>query len=265
MRKLVELPSMSRVTAGATATLEVPIKPTYLNIIFSATGTDLAAADIGRITVYFDGKPVSTWKNLTRLMDLNGYWGRSTDTINEFMLHFFRRELREMYQRAPGVGTADLQTFHVEIELAADAPADITLKAHALVDPVPQPLGVFVKTREYPFASAVSGEVEVDRLPRGPYYIATHFFKSDISKVEVQTDQSIRIKASKSVLERTQKESTAYPRVPMTAKATTVDYITDGDLAQAVATGDLSDFRQKITLDSSGSVDIITETLDVLG
>lgn len=264
MRKLVELPSMSRVTPGATATLEVPIRPTYHNIIFTAGGTSLAVANIGRITLYFDGKPVSTWKNLQRLMDLNTYWGRGTDTVNQFVMHFFRRELREQYRRAPGVGTADLQTFHVEIELDSGAPSDITLKAHAWVDPEPQVLGVFVKVREYPFSSAVSGEVEIDKLPRGPFYVAQHFFKDDVSQVEVVTDGSIRAKGTKAVLERTQTEAT-HARTPLTAKATSVDYVVEGDLAQAVATGSLYDFRSKLTLDTAGSVDIVTETLDVLG
>jgi hypothetical protein len=135
--------------------------------------------------------------------------------------------------------------------------------AHAKVDPAPQPLGVFVKVREFPFSSAVAGEVEIDKLPRGAYYAAIHLFKADVSKVEVQANQVKIVDATKTVLQREQKEATP-ARAPL-AGATHIDFLTEGDLAQSIKTGDLYDWRIKCELDTAGSVDIITETLDVLG
>lgn len=264
-RKTIRLPSMSRVVAGSTATLEMPVGPTYLGLTFTAGGTALAIAHIGRINVLIDGKVVQTFKNLQRLMDINGYYNRSADTVNQFMLHFFRAEMNDLvYRRAPGIGTADVQTFHIEIELAAGAPADITMSCSARLDPMPQPLGVFVKVREYPFASPVSGQVEHDKLPRGAWYAAIHLFKADISAVEVEANQSKIIDATKLVLEREQKDASPIRRVPVTASCTHIDMTTEGDFAQAIRTQALSDFRLKMTLDTSGSVDIVTETLDTL-
>jgi len=264
-RKLIKLPSMSRVVAGATATLELPLGPTYHRIIFSASGTGLAAADIGRISLYIDGRLASTWKNYQRLADINGYYQRGTDAVTQFCLHFFRAELVDLvYRRAPGIGTADVQTAHIEIELDGDGPNDIAMTAHAEIDPRPAPLGAFVKTREYPFSSSVSGEVEIDKLPRGPWYAAIHLFKSNISAVEVAADQTKVVEATKAVLERQQKEASPVPRVPVTGSATHIDWLTEGDLAQAINTSRVQDFRVKATLDTSGSVDIVTETLDTL-
>jgi len=265
MRKTILLPSLSRVVAGSTATLELPTGPTYERVIFTATGTALAAAHIGRITVFIDGRSVMTFKNYQRLADLNSYYNRAADAVTQFALHFFRAELHDLvYRRAPGIGTADVQTVHIEIELAAGAPGDITLKAHAEINPAPQPLGAFVKVREYPYSTAVSGQVEIDKLPRGPWYQAFHLFKADISAVELTVDQTKMVEATKAVLERAQKEASPVKRVPVTGSATHVDLVTQGDLAQALNTNKVQDLRLKATFDTSGAADIVTETLDTL-
>lgn len=269
-RKINKLPSMSRVVAGSTATLELPIGPTYRRLLFSVTaGAALDASDIGRINVLIDGKVVQTFKNLQRLMDINSYYNRAADTMAAtaavFAIHFERSEMVDMvYRRAPGIGTQDVQTFHVELDIAAGAPADIAITAYAEVDPVPQPLGVFFKIREFPFSSAVSGQVEIDKLPRGAWYSVIHLFKSDITAVEVQGNQVKVIDGTKGILERTQKEASPVKRVPVTGSATHVDFITDGDLSQSLRTDLLNDFRILATLGSSGAVDIVAETFDTL-
>jgi hypothetical protein len=264
-RKTILLPSLSRVVAGSKATLELPVGPTYRRIIFTASGTALDAAHIERIDVLIDGKQAQTFKNLQRLIDINGYYKRATDTVGQFALHFYRAELMsEEYRRSPGIGTLDVQTFHVEIQLAAGAPNDIAITAHAEIDPKPQKLGVFYKVREFPFSSAVAGEVEIDRLPRGAWYSVLHLFKADISRIVVEGNQTKIIDATKAILERTQKEASPNPRAPVTAKATHIDMLTEGDLAQSIRTEKLQDFRIRMTLDTAGAVDVIAETLDTL-
>ena len=269
-RKIIRLPSMSRVTPGAKATLELPIGPTYRRLMFSVTAAaGLDATDIGRIDVLINGKVVQTYKNLDRLNKLNAYYNRGADTMAataaEFALHFERAELMDtVYRRAPGMGTADVQTFHIEIDIAGAAPADIAITAHAEIDPERQPLGVFYKVREFPFSSSVAGQVEIDKLPRGGWYSVIHLFKADITAVEVEGNQTKVIDATKAILERTQKEASPIKRVPQTATATHVDFITDGDLSQSLRTDLLNDFRIKATLGTAGAVDIVAETFDTL-
>lgn len=269
MKKIVKLPSVSRVSPGNTATLELPIGPTYERVIFDITAAaGLDATDINRITMLIDGKPKQTWKNLQRLIDINAYWNRDADTVVatniQFAVHLNRAELTDNIMRsAPGIGTADVQTLHFEIEIAAAAPADIAMKAHAQVDPTRQPLGTFFEIREFPFNSAVSGQVEQDKLPRGAMYGAIHLFKADISAVEVVANDVKIVDATKSALERIQKGANRI-RVPQTAKATHIDFITDGSLFDCLPTANLQDFRVKMTLDTSGAVDVVTETINTL-
>lgn len=270
MKKILTLPSLSRVTPGSKATLELPLGATYERIVFVVSAAAaLDAADIGRIDVVFNGQSKMTFANLQRLIDLNSYYAREPDTVSAtqivYALHFNRAELVDNIMRsAPGIGTADLQTFHIETEIAAGAPADISIKAYAQVNPVRQELGAFFNVREYPANSSTSGEFEIDKLPRGAYYSAIHLFKADITAVKVKAGDIEITDATKTVLERFQKAASPTGRVPLTAKATHIDFITDGNLLDSLPTANLQDFRIKATLGSAGAFDIVTETLDVL-
>jgi hypothetical protein len=270
MKKINRLPSLSRVVAGSKATLEMPLGATYERIIFTVTAAaGLDAGDIGAIDVLFNGNSKMRFKNLQRLIDLNTYYARDADTVSatkiEFALHFNRAELVDNIMRsAPGIGTADLSTFHIEMDVDANAPADIAITAHAQVNPVRQPIGAFFNVKEYPFSSAVAGEVEQDKLPRGAFYSAIHLFNPTISNVEVSANDIKIVEATKEVLERLQKGSSPKARVPLTAKATHIDFITDGNLLDSLPTANLQDFRIKMKMENAGAVDIVTETLDTL-
>lgn len=270
MKKIVKLPSLGRVAAGSKATLEFPLGPTYERIIFVVTAAaGLDATDIDRIDLLINGTVKQTYKNLQRLIDINSYYNRDTDTITgarmEFALHLNRAELADnLWRSAPGLGTSDLQTLHMEINVNAGAPADIAITAYALVDPVRQPLGVFFNVKEFPASSNVAGVLDVDKLTRGGWYSAIHCFKPDISNVEVVANDVKIVDATKKVLERIQKGAAPVKRVPVTASATHIDFTTDGNLLNALPTAGLQDLRLKLTLDTSGPVDIITETLDTL-
>lgn len=265
MKKIQKLPSLSRVSPGSLATLEMPLGPTYEKIIFDATGTGLAVGHIKRIRLLIDGKERQTFKDLQRLIDINGYWKREADTVNSFAIHLNRPELTDNIMRqAPGIGTEDLQTLHIEIEIDATAPADIKIKATSVVNPEVQKIGAFIEIKEFAFASAVAGEVEQDKLPRRDPYCAVHLFKSDISSVRVKANSLDLIEAGKATLERIQKGAVPQPRVPVTAKATHIDFMLDGNLFDSIQTGALQDWRFYMTLDTAGSVDIVTETIGTL-
>lgn len=270
MRINKPLPSISRVAPGSVAILELPVGPTYERIDISITAASgLDVTDIGRINVVIDGVVRQTFKNLQRLLDLNSYYQRGDDSIGatagRFSLHFFRREMMNNVMRlAPGMGTGDVQTVTVEMEIVSGAPATIAMSANATWENSVQPLGAFVHVKEYPWSSTVSGEVDFDKLLRGPFYMGIHLFKSDVTAVKVEKDQRIYVDASKTLLELSQKDACPQKRTPVTASATHIDFMTAGNLADAMPSAGAQDLRLKMTLGTSGSVDIVTETLDVM-
>ena len=265
--KLISLPNLSRVQPGSKATLEMPVGPTYHRIIFAASGTALAVGHIGQIQVKINGKTVQTFANLQRLIDLNAFHGNSADSETSFALHFFSGDMAESWRRLPGVGTGDVATFHIEIQLDGAFPADGAIRAYAQIDPARQNLGAFMQVREFPTSTAVAGWLELDKLPRSPFYRAIHFFKPDANEIQIKTNLVEVIDATKAILHRAAKEARPVARVPVDARATHVDFtMLNGEINyDALSMQDVTDFRVRANLASSGSIDIVTETLDVLG
>lgn len=267
-KKILRLPSISRVGANSRAILELPIGPTYKRIVLAGSAAaGLAIAQIGRIDVNVNAKTIQTYKNAQRLFDLNAFYKRGADTISatacEFVLHFERSELHSLAdRRGPGLGTADVATFTIELDLGA-VPADFTLKAYAEIDPLPQPLGLFTRIREFPFNAPAAGIVEMDKFPRSGLYQAIHMQKNDISLVEVEANGNKLVDATTAVLHRVAMEGSPVKRTPV-AGYTHLDMATDGDLFQSIRADVLGDFRLKMTVGSAGAFDIVTETLDSL-
>lgn len=269
MKKTFKLPSI-KAAPNSRATLGLPIGPTYETVYFVVTAAAaLDVSDIGRIDVLLNGTQRQTYKNLQRLIDINAFYAREGDTITatriEFGVHFARRELMDVEARTvPGIGTQDLQTFDIEIDIPAGAPADIAIAAYAKVNPVRQNVGMFMEIKEFPFSTSVAGDNEVSDLLKGPFYAAIHMFKSDVSAVRLTADSVEIVDATKQILERQQKGAAPAARVPVTASATHLDFLLDGNLLDAMPTGGLQDLRLKMTLTTSGSVDIVTETFQTL-
>lgn len=270
--KIVKLPSISRVVPGSKAVLEVPVKgPTYKKVLFVITAAaGLDVSDIGRIDVLFNGNVRQTYKNLQRLIDLNTYYKRSTDSVGatriEFMLSFFSAQYDNLaYKLATGIGTADLASFNIEMEIATGAPADIAMEATAYIDTEPQPIGAFVGIREYGISSSVTGEIETDKLGKnGEVYHALHLAKADISRVTLEADQNKVIQATKQDLERYQKDASPNPRVPVSASYTHIDFLMDGNAGDVFNTRGVNDLRLKMVFDTVGAAEIVAETLETL-
>jgi len=260
MRKTTKLPSISNVGAGLTATLNCPLGLTYDRITFGYTGTSVTRAMLKNIQVLINGKPVQIYKDGDELSNINDYYGRPANS-GFVTLYFVRPELDNVQQqRLTAIGTLDVQTLSVNVDIDASAPGDFALTATA-VQSEPQRLGVITKVKAFPMSSAVSGEIEIDNIPVGPRIQAIHLFKSDISKLEVEMDGVKVYEASKTLGEVIQKE---HSRVPVTASATHFDTQLENDNTQAMVTNNVQDFRLRPTLDTSGAVRIVVEYFDGL-
>ena len=265
MRKQLSMPDGSRIDPGKKATFEVPLGYMHERLTFRVTGTGVAVGDINRVNVMIDGKRAMTFKTLQRLFDFNTHYNRATDTIGEFCIHFFRAEYHDLaYRRSPGIGTKDVTTFAIEMEIDAAAPADIAIVGDTKTAEENMPIGTFIKVLEFPADTSVAGELDVTKLPKGPFYQALHFAKSDVSHVYIEVNDKKIIDVDKAVLVRDQKEASPKARNPVTASYTVVDLVTDGDLAQAIDTSLIESWLIRPTLDTAGAMDIIAETLDVL-
>jgi len=269
-KKIIPAPSISNVGAGNTAVLSLPIGPTYEKIILNfaaASGFDVSDIEYLDLLVNGDSKQRYT---LQQLMDLNSYYNRSADSISgtaaEIMIHLFSQQFEDLaYAQSTGFGTLGLSTLELQIKIASGAPASLTISAAVQIDTVPQPLGAFVAIRSYGKDSSVTGQVDIDSLPKnGPVYMAMHFCKADISRVKIEANQITVVDATKAQLERLEKDGWPIKRVPVTARMTSVDFLLYGNPADAFGTKGVTDLRVKATYDTTGLCNVLTETLETL-
>jgi hypothetical protein len=264
MRKTVKMPSMSNVGPGQTATLNCPVGLTYDLISLEYSGkkadgtTDITLDDLQNIEVRVNGKTIQHYKNGAELDRINQYHGRGA-AAGVLNLFFVRPEMNDVKdQRITALGTVDVQTLTVQVDVEATL-SSIQLSAYA-VQSEPQILGAITKVKAFPVSFATSGQQEIDNLPRSGAMIGVvHLFKSDISNVEMEVNGIKVFDGSKLISEEVQKR---YKKIPQSADATHIDFMLEGDPAQALETSAIKDMRIRPTLDTSGAVRIVVEYID---
>ncbi|NIC03977.1 major capsid protein P2 [Billgrantia bachuensis] len=264
MRLTTRMPSLSNVTPGGTATLNMPIGRTYERLILSYT--NLTRAQMKDIRISVDGKPVMEFADAEQVAALNKYYGRH-DAAGQLTLWFVRPELNQLeQQRVTGLGTGardgsgKVSTLQLEVEIDGAAVGP-TIQAHAIQSD-PAPLGMINKIKRFTYSSATAGQFEIDNIPKGPRLCAIHFIKDadDVSRVEVEQNSRKVVEGGKTLLQYLQRES---GRVPQ-AKYLAVDFTQEGDIYQSIVTDPklIQDQRFRLTLDTAGQVTVLVEYLD---
>jgi len=265
MRKTIKMPSMANVGAGQTATLNCPVGLTYDLISIEYSGkkadgtTDVTLDDLQNIELRVNGKTIQSFKDGLELDRINQYHGRgaASGILNLWQVRPEMANLRD--QRLTALGTRDVQTLSLHID-GESTLTSLSLSAKA-VQSEPQNMGAITKIKAFPTSFAVSGEVEIDNLPRagGVMIGCLHLFKSDVSNVEVEVNS---IKAFDSTKDYSEEMQGRYKKTPQTASATHVDFMLEGDLSQAMDTRGVQDFRIRPTLDTAGYLRTVVEYID---
>ncbi len=264
-KKYLDLPSVSRVAPNSVAFLELPIGPTYEWLGITMTGTGLAASMVDSIRLLANGVELQSFLNLQQLMDINSYHGRATDAAGDWTLWFVNDDYDTIDQKImEAIGTKGLQTLTLEITLNGTWPANGTILANAYIDTDQQELGIYNRIKQTSMNSVAAGDIDYDKLVRGgAIYKQVHFFKADVNKIVLEAD-GVKVQAgTKAQLERAQKNVKPTSRVPLSAKATTLDFVLDGHYGYALRTDNMNDLRARLTLGSAGVVQIVTEQMDV--
>lgn len=267
MRMLVKMPSLTNVAAGSTATLNCPIGRSYDRLIFECN-KDLKLEKIKNIRVEIDGKPVQEFKDVVQINDINAYYGRyflgSGSVIADkryFSIWFSRPEMNSLdHQRVTRLGTTGVQTFQVSFDIDEGA-VNPSIVAHAIQSDASQ-VGMITKVKQFVMSSATAGQFEIDSIPKGPRILAVHFFKNDISYVEVEQNSRKIREGSKNLLTFLQRESNR----KVDNKKITVDFTLEADLYHSLETNPqfIKDQRFRLTLDTPGEVRVVVEYLDFL-
>lgn len=259
MRIFTKLPSWSNTSAGATASLQLPVRgPTYEELILKFSGVTLA--QMKNIRLQINGKPVQEFSSGTELKFLNDYYARKDNTASGYISLWMTwpEEVRLANRRLTGIGTLDVSTLEllIDIDGAATAPVIETWAWQAR----PAKLGVIRKVKRFSKAAAAAGVYEIDSIPKPLKHNiqAVHFLKSDAASLEITKDSIKIYDTDKTVGAILQSER---GRVPQDATATHWEATIDGDSSEGLAVGGVQDLRFKPTLTTSGSVNVIVEYL----
>lgn len=254
-RKFNLLPSFSNVSAGSTATLEIPVGVTYDRIMVEYSGVTLS--QLTNVQVVVNGKAIWQFKDAQRLHDINSYYKKRNAQAGVLDFWFIRPEFDNIdLRRLTALGTADVSTLSIKMTIDGAA-ANPQLVAHASKS-MQSPLGMITKYREYPASSATAGMKDIDNLPKEGRIAAIHFFKDDITKVDVELDSVKAYELSKTLGEKVQSD---WSRAPLSAKATSVDFTTEGNPATALIVEGVRDMRFRPVLATAGAFDVVVEYL----
>lgn len=200
-----QVPSGSANTAH-TVTCDIPVGPTYHKILIRGNaGTGKKMTDlIGEIRIKINGKVQRTFTadELNKLNELNGTRyaarnGAGTAALFELPI-FFAEPWRKTLIAQEGFawGTADVQTFQIEVDIKADTfTAAVALTFRAEVEDTRRPLGVITKFFRQTAVTSASAWNDIMTLPRRDNYMSIHVVAPDetnrLNEFEVKVDNSI--------------------------------------------------------------------------
>lgn len=191
MRRKVKLTSINGVAAGQTATLDLPTGGRRYFKVVSKYKTNAAQAtieaDITEIRIITNGK-VQRRFSTADLNVVNATVNRLAFVLGMIPIIFAERSRRTM-QGEEGLawGTADVNTFRIEFDIAGGAVAP-TLTAWAEVDDVPTVLGPINKWYKETFNATGAQTLNITTLSKRDNYARIHARTALVTAVKVTVD-----------------------------------------------------------------------------
>ncbi len=259
MREYAEMPTVEQVSAGARASLRLPLGTTYDQVTFKLT--NCTPADLKNFKVIVGSKALWDVKDGSVIADLNKYYSR-VEATGMLTCWFYRPEMKTEIERTlTSLGTLDVPSVTIQFDIDSGV-TNPKIDAYA-IRRAPARLGAITKLREYPVTFATAGKQDIDNIPRGARITALHLFKDDVNHVELSTNNGAGafkvVDWPKGLLEATQKQ---YGRSPLTSKATHLDLNILSKADQLMPTANLVDMRLKPTLGSAGGLTTLVEYID---
>jgi hypothetical protein len=182
------LPGFEGVAAGNTATLRVPLGPTYHQIVIPYTGVTLA--QLQNITVAINGIEFIAFRSGTEL-DLYNQYNGMVAAGGLLILDFERTNLRtKPLRELTAIGTAGgVEGGLVPSTITVSIDIDAGAVAPALTQPIarmsqPRPLGPVKKIRRFSLDANIVGENEFPNIPRGDLIQKIYFDETAVTAID---------------------------------------------------------------------------------
>lgn len=261
-RGTVKLPTASGVGAAQTATLSVPLGPTYHQLMFYITtgaGVPVPVASwatyVDEIRLSLNGQ-VKMRASAAFFASLAQYYGQ-TLTAGYLPVFFSRPWMRQAVEEDYlAWGTKDVQSFGVEVDFSAAATTP-TMEVTAVQGPGTM-LAQHITLRRYAVPIGVTGEVEYSTIPKGGYgTLAFHLAQSTINKFEIVAN-GIKVRDNSKTLAEVYGAQTG--RVAQ-AGYTHIDFAETDRLTDALNMN-VQDFRLKLDATATGNPYLYQEAVE---
>lgn len=255
-----KMPSFEGVSAGATATLRLPIGRTYEKLIIAYSGVTLA--QMQEIRLVGNGKTIRRYVG-AGLVDAINKFDRQNAAGGLLTLNLSRPGLitkagREDTLLGTGVAPteqypATLTTLQLEIDIAAAATAPV-LSCKA-VQSSPRPLDKVLKVRRFGYAPSAAGEFEIADLPRGDLINRIVFESDKITAIRIERDNRVIFERTKAENEDIQSNGV---RTPQTGYFI-YDPTEEGYGSEPLVTAGVQDLRIVLTMSAADQVPVNVE------
>ncbi len=256
-----EMPNFANVVAGGTANAELPIGLTYdmLGIRIKTAGSNATEAQmksmIDEVRLSLNGKVIIQASG-TELLDIIQYYG-TVITDGVFPILFERPSMRTPNgEKVVALGTTGITSLTLEVDINAGATSP-QLELYAQQS-APRETGQYIALRRFAKSASTSGELEISTLPKGDYgLVALHCTKGDITKVEIEANNRIVHQSDAEMRNFTAELRKKSPQ----SGYTHIDFLQSNMISEVLPLK-LEDFRQRLTLATSGAFNILMERVE---
>ncbi|WP_298334126.1 major capsid protein P2 [Asticcacaulis sp.] len=262
LHRPMKLPSFSAVQAGATASLNLPVGPTYrqLALLYKKAGVNATeaqmATDLIRIRLKINGSvrfDISAADYINLIKD-QGF----TINAGELPIFLSRPTARTPQLEEDGAwGTANVATFTLEVDIVPGAGV-VTLDGVAWTTADRRPLNGIIQTLPFTYQAATSGQVEIPTLPRGNGDLwALYLFTSNMTAFEMEIDGVKISDAPMSFITNSRKWTGRVPQAGLFVFEPT--WLDRGE--DRIPLAGAQDFRLKLTMSAAETIRIYMDTV----
>lgn len=291
-----KLTNLTNLATSATATLRIPVGPTYDRITLRLLGgTGAAIANITNLRLLANAKVIAEWSDGAVVDAINRTYTRraaensGTSAPTNITLWFRRPEIKQFTlppsaafpnglrllgldaQRVTSLRTGNLNTLTLEFTPNGTY-SGVAGNVEAYSDEVPdssEPIGLITKTRKFTYTPGAVGAFEtLYDIPRGPRIMSVHYKTGTTMTITTQNLKANSVAVMDSLSQAAQQEFQAddgmTPALTVNSQLyNTLSFITNGNLDEALRTAKLRDLRNTINIGANpAQFDAIVEYLD---
>lgn len=260
------IPDFATVTAGKTATTNLPTGLTYREITLRYVQNGIKAtrakmiSDIEKVTLTINGVP--RWEiSGANLLMLNDYYGFDFND-GELVLPLSRHYVRSLdSEEFLCWGTRNVSNFGLKVKIASGATSP-ELNAEADYSFIERDLGQIIEIHEFNYEAQGTGVKEISDLPKEQgALMAMHINNADVQGLEIKADRLEFIERDTDLTVYQNRLKRIAGRAPQTG-VVHFDAMRLNRLADVIALQGVQDFRVKPDMSAAGTLPIIMETLN---